>query len=129
MKFKLDENFGTRTQHIFDTSGYDVQTVRQEALQGASDMKLFEVCVQEQRCLVTLDLDFADVTRFRAVRTAGIVVIRVPRNPSLPLLESLIRQFLAALDRMPLDGNLWIVEPGRIRVHQRRDEGYDRADN
>jgi predicted nuclease of predicted toxin-antitoxin system len=129
MRFKLDENFGTRTQGIFETSGHDVQTVRQEALQGASDIRLFEVCVREQRCLVTLDLDFADVTRFRAVRTAGIVVIRVPRNPSLPLLESLIRQFLKALDRMSLDGNLWIVEPGRIRVHQRRDDEYDRADN
>ena len=129
MKFKLDENFGTRTQHIFQTSGYDVQTVRQEALQGANDFRLFEVCVREQRCLVTLDLDFADVTRFRAVRTAGIVVIRVPRNPSLPLLESLIRQFLTALERMPIGGDLWIVEVGRIRVHQRRVDGYDEEDD
>lgn len=96
-------------------------------MQGASDSTLFEVCVREQRCLVTLDLDFADVMRFRAARTTGIVVIRAPRNPSLPLLESLVRQFLAALDRMPIDGDLWIVEIGRIRVHQAdsRDEDDD----
>lgn len=129
MRFKLDENFGTRTQHIFEMSGHDVQTVRQEALQGASDLKLFDVCVREQRCLVTLDLDFADVTRFRSVRTAGIVVIRVPRNPSLPLLESLIRQFLAALERMPIGGDLWIVEVGRIRVHQYRVNEHDEEDD
>ena len=129
MRFKLDENFGTRTEHIFQTAGHDVQTVRQEALQGASDIKLFDVCVREQRCLVTLDLDFADVTRFRSVRTAGIVVIRVSRNPSLPLLESLIRQFLTALERMPISGDLWIVEAGRIRVHQQRVNGLDEEDH
>lgn len=47
MKFKLDENFGTRTQNTFEASGHDVQTVRQEALEGASDTWLFEVCAFE----------------------------------------------------------------------------------
>jgi hypothetical protein len=28
MKFKLDENFGTRTQELFRAAGHDVQTVR-----------------------------------------------------------------------------------------------------
>ena len=70
MRFKLDENFGTRTQHIFRGAGHDVQTVREEALRGASDWHLYEVCCAEQRCLVTLDLDFADVTRFPPEKTS-----------------------------------------------------------
>lgn len=56
MKFKLDENFGTRTQQIFRAAGHDVQTVCDEGLQGSSDQYLYEVCYTEQRCLVTLDL-------------------------------------------------------------------------
>lgn len=32
MKFKLDENFGIRTQHIFEKAEHDAQTVRQELL-------------------------------------------------------------------------------------------------
>jgi predicted nuclease of predicted toxin-antitoxin system len=104
MRFKLDENFGTRTQHIFETSGHDAQTVRQEALQGSSDTKLFDVCVREQRCLVTLDLDFADVTRFRSVRTAGIVVIRAPRNPSLSLSIRLNSTGLSQFGQLGIDG-------------------------
>jgi len=67
---------------------------------------------------VTLDLDFANVIRFSPKQLAGIVVIPVPKNPSLPLLENLIRQFLYAQNQMPIDKNLWIVEVGRIRVHQ-----------
>ena len=118
MKFKLDENFGTRTQHLFEQAGFDVHTVRQEALQGTSDHELYETCCREKRCLVTLDLDFADVTRFTASNSGGIVVIRLPRNPSLSLLEKLVRQFLQGMNQMPVAGCLWIVEVGRIRVHQ-----------
>lgn len=118
MKFKLDENFGTRTQRIFRAAGHDVQTVRDEGLQGSSDQHLYDVCRVEQRCLVTLDLDFADTIRFQPVQGAGIVVIRLPRNPSLPLLEQLVRQFLEMLTKMSISGRLWVVEIGRIRVHQ-----------
>jgi len=118
MKFKLDENFGTRTQQLFRAAGHDVQTVHDEGLQGSPDQYLYEVCCTEQRCLISLDLDFADVIRFPPNQSAGIVVIRVPRNPSLLLLEKLIRQFLKMLARMPVEKQLWIVEVGRIRVHQ-----------
>lgn len=118
MKFKLDENFGTRTQQIFRTMGLDLLTVRDQHLQGCADQRLFEVCCSEKRCLVTLDLDFSDVLRFPPHHAYGIVVIRVPHNPTLLLLEQLIRQFLKALETMPIDKKLWIVETGRIRVHQ-----------
>ena len=119
MKFKLDENLGTRTRNIFIDRGLDVHTVRDEKLQGTNDSDLYEVCCREQRTLVTLDLDFANIVRFPPQKGAGIVVIRLGRNPSLPLLEDLVRQFLDAMDNQPLlKGQLWVVEPGRIRVRQ-----------
>ncbi len=118
MKFKLDENFGTRTQQVFRAAGHDVATVREEGLQGCSDSDLYKVCRTEGRCLVTFDLDFADVTRFVPSDAHGIVVIRAPRNPSLDLLEQMVRQLLQALLRLSLEKQLWIVEVGRIRVHQ-----------
>ncbi|MBI5042792.1 MAG: DUF5615 family PIN-like protein [Nitrospirae bacterium] len=122
MRFKLDENFGRRTQHIFRAGGHDVQTVREEKLQGASDYHLYEVCCAEQRCLITLDLDFADIIRFPPAKAGGIVVIRVPKNPSLLLLEQIIHQFLKALTQMSVKNKLWIVEIGRIRIHQSETE-------
>jgi predicted nuclease of predicted toxin-antitoxin system len=69
MRFKLDENFGTRTQQLFQARGYDVETIRNQGLQGCSDQHLYEVCCAEHRCLVTLDLDFSEVTRFPPSRT------------------------------------------------------------
>ena len=118
MQFKLDENIGTRTQQLFRDAGHEVQTVSGQGLRGSSDRLLYEVCCSENRCLVTLDLDFADVTRFAPENTNGIVVIRVAENPSLGLLEQLVRQCLQAVSRQPIGKRLWIVEPGRIRVYQ-----------
>jgi predicted nuclease of predicted toxin-antitoxin system len=107
--------------------GHDVQTVVQEGLSGASDTKLYEICREENRCLITLDLDFADVVRFPPRSVGGIVVIRCPRNPSLILLERLVRSFLKALGAATIlgelspAGQLWIMEIDRIRVHQQND--------
>lgn len=118
MKFKLDENFGKRTQQLFQSSGHDVCTAREEGLSGATDEQIFVTCSSEARCLVTLDRDFCDITRFPPDGTAGIVVIRVPRNPSLRLLESLIEQLFRVLAESTVARQLWVVEPGRVRIHQ-----------
>jgi hypothetical protein len=37
------------------------------------------------------------------------------------MLELLIGRCLGALAQMPLEGSLWIVEMGQIRIHQRSD--------
>ncbi len=78
MKFKLDENFGTRTQQLFLAAGHDVSTVGSQGLCGSPDERLFEICGREGRCLVTLDIDFGDVTRFPPDSSAGVVVLRLP---------------------------------------------------
>lgn len=118
MKFKLDENFGKRMQHIFQKAGHDAKTTLEEDKQGCADRHLYDVCCSEQRRLVTMDLDFSDVTRFPPERSQGIAVVRIPRNPTLALLEQSIRLFLKKLDEMPIENNLWIIETTRIRVHQ-----------
>jgi predicted nuclease of predicted toxin-antitoxin system len=120
MNFKLDENFGARTQRIFQEYGHSVETVRSQKLEGCADTQLYAICCAEGRCLVTLDLDFSDVLRFPPEQGSGTVVIRVPQNPSLVLLERLVRQFLQTLTQMSVSQQLWIVEVGRIRVHQAR---------
>jgi predicted nuclease of predicted toxin-antitoxin system len=118
MKFKLDENFGTRTQKLFHQSGHEVITVREQSLQGSSDQIIYETYCREQFCLVTLDLDFCNVIRFPPERSGGIAVIRVPKNATMGALERLVTLFIKMLSRVPIEKQLWIVEMDRIRVHQ-----------
>ena len=123
MKLKLDENFGTRLQKLFTEAGHDAQTVLEQSLGGASDEAVLAACVKEERCLVTLDLDFANVLRFPPTATAGIVILRPPRNPALSSLEALARDFMSGLRQNDVRRHLWIVEPGRIRIHQDDETG------
>jgi len=50
MKFKLDENFGARTQEIFRGAGHDIQTVSRSEEKGAKMEKMKEEdfeCIKE----------------------------------------------------------------------------------
>ena len=123
MKFKLDENLGRRGKDVLAALGHDVTTAVEQSLAGAEDHQLIERCRVEGRCLVTLDLDFANPLVFVPSHYAGIAVLRLPSRPSQADLLTLVRVLAAGLEREPIDGRLWIVEAGRIRVHQEQPEG------
>jgi len=117
MKFKLDENFGTSTQEIFQKGDHDVQTVREEELLGAPDHEVFAAALGEDRILVSLDHDFGNVLTYRHEETAGVAIINPPGRLSLDLLPLLVQTLLEALKKNDIRGRLWIIEPGRIREH------------
>jgi predicted nuclease of predicted toxin-antitoxin system len=117
VKFKLDENLSPHSASILMESGFEADTVVQEGLGGASDTDLFAIRRREQRCLVTLDLDFADVTRFPPHEASGMAVLRSPRPITPAILRTLLRGLVDALQREVIEGRLWIIEPGRVRIH------------
>jgi predicted nuclease of predicted toxin-antitoxin system len=51
--------------------GHDVHTVVDEALVGSSDERIWTRCQEEERLLVTQDLDFSDSRKFKPGRLAG----------------------------------------------------------
>ena len=59
MKFKIDENLPIEFAELLQNEGYGASTIYSENLKGAKDPTVIAVCQQEQRVLITLDLDFA----------------------------------------------------------------------
>jgi predicted nuclease of predicted toxin-antitoxin system len=119
VRIKVDENIGRSGIRLQD--GHDVMTVREQQLVGAADEELFKACVAEHRILITMDRDFGHVRRFPPTQSAGIVILELGGPASVQLLCSRIRQFLALAATRPIDGQLWILEPGRVRVHLEKD--------
>jgi predicted nuclease of predicted toxin-antitoxin system len=119
LKFKLDENLGTLGIDILASAGHDVATTVEQQLSGVSDSQLYEVYCREQRVLITLDHDFGHVLRFPPEPSAGIVVLECRGRLSPTTIGERIREFAAVLAERTIDRELWIVEPGRVRVHQR----------
>ena len=117
MKLKLDENIGRRGLKVVASAGHDVMTVRDQHLQGISDEALFDVCVREQRVLVTLDHDFGQTIRFPPHKSAGIVVLEPGPRATVGAIVDRLKEFLAASRSHAVAGALWIVEPGRLRIH------------
>ena len=123
MKFKLDENIGRRGLDFLSAAGHDAMTVRDQALGGATDEKLFEICSSEGRTLITLDHDFGQVTRFPPAVSAGIVILEAGPRVSVRSILDRLKDFLSVLERHSVVGSLWIVEPGRVRIHLSKDDG------
>lgn len=117
LAFKLDENLSAAFKSPLLAAGHDVATVADQSLRGASDRRIAAICKQESRCLITADEDFAQILSYPPEQYAGIVVLRHPQ-PTLQRLEELVRQVVVALKNETLAGRLWIVEPGRIRIHE-----------
>ncbi len=121
MKIKVDENIGSSGIDLLRQAGQDVMTVREEGLAGAADEVVFQACVAEARTLITLDRDFGQVPRFPPKQAAGIVVLELGGPASVRRLHDRLRDFLALAATRSVSGELWIVEPGRVRVHLERD--------
>lgn len=121
MNLKLDENLDVRLAVILRQAGHEVATVRDQGLAGSDDQTLYRHCASEARVLVTLDLDFASVLRYPPEASGGIVVFRGP-DDLLPTLRILTETMIVALAKASPAGQLWIVEPGRVRVHEPRSE-------
>ena len=122
LKIKLDENIGRRGVEFLKAAGHDVMTVRDQRLEGSKDLTLYGVCVQERRVLVTLDRDFGEVLRFPPTPSAGIVVLDVGSRASISAIHGRLRDFLTVADGQQVAGKLWIVEPGRVRIHLAKDD-------
>lgn len=117
MQLKLDENLGKRGQELLSAAGHDVTTVVEQQLAGAGDDDLIDVCRREQRCLVTLDLDYSNPFHFPPEQYCGIAVLRPSGRATAQNLEACLLSLISAFDREPIAGRLWIAERNRVRVY------------
>lgn len=91
--------------------------VRDQGLSGAPDDRIFEICGSEGRTLITLDRDFGHVLRFPPAASHGIVILAMSDRSTADEMATRLQEFLAVLTIRTLDRELWIVEPGRVRIH------------
>ena len=105
MKLKIDENLPCECADILRGGGFDADTVADERLSGAEDSRIADQCQSEGRVLITLDLDFANIRAYPPADYAGIIILRSKKQDRIALVLA---------NRGP-EGELWIVEPDRIR--------------
>jgi predicted nuclease of predicted toxin-antitoxin system len=115
VRFKIDENLSRACAEVLRAAGYDAMTVCEQALSGASDVDLAQICVDEGRVLVTADLDLSDLRQFPIEGRPGYIVVRLKDQTRNRQVE-IMRRILKLLATQPLHDRLWIVDDDKVRV-------------
>lgn len=112
MRFLVDENLPREVAQLLIQREHDVLYVPDSDLRRSEDDKLWTFASEEQRILVTKDLDFPLMTR---PVPAGLVLIRVPPEWGRREIAGL---FSRVIERIEVEGmsKIVVVTPSRIRV-------------
>jgi predicted nuclease of predicted toxin-antitoxin system len=95
VKLKLDENIARSVAPRLAALGFDVDTVLAEQLGGRSDADVWAAAQTEDRFVVTQDLDFSDVRKFRPGTHAGVLIVRLPDSEQWRVGDHLVAWFSA----------------------------------
>jgi len=94
VKLLLDENLSSRQAANLRQLGYDAVSAAEVGLSGQPDNTIREFAIQDGRVPVTLDSDFADLTRFPTAGTPGVLRLKI--HP--PTEEKIRQQLKTALE-------------------------------
>jgi predicted nuclease of predicted toxin-antitoxin system len=115
VKFKYDENLPADLGDLFRAGGHDAHSVLDEQMRGAADPIIAKVCQDEQRILITLDLDFSNIKTYPPQDYHGIIVLRLVRQDRDTVL-AIMPRILALLQSETIAQRLWIVDDNRTRI-------------
>lgn len=115
MRLLLDENIPRSLFEHLIAQGHDVVAVA-ERMSGAVDQEVLQLATQEERVLVTVDQDFANILRFPQFTHAGILFLRSKIiNPAV--IKQLLDGVLATVAPDRIYGRLVVVSFRHIRIY------------
>lgn len=118
-RFVIDEDMPRSTAPALRTKGYEALDVRDFGLRGKSDDEVFKFAQKENAVILTGDLGFGNILQFPLGNHSGIVIAHFPNEVSTSELNSQIIKAVEILSENDFNGNLIIVEPGKIRIRRK----------
>lgn len=115
LRFKVDENLPTEVAMLLRDAGYDAVTVVDQKMGGRDDLVIAEICQDEQRIIVSLDLDFSDIRSYSPIDFAGIIVFRMVKQNKSRIVAS-AKRVIPLLGSEEIAGKLWVVDESRVRI-------------
>lgn len=91
MKIKLDENLPSALVYRLQALGHEVDTVPGEHLTGCNDEEVWLAAQRDERFLITQDLDFSDIRRYKPGTHMGLCSFALRTLAALPWRNALRR--------------------------------------
>lgn len=114
-KLKLDENLSIHLKPVLANAGFDVMTAADEGLLSQSDERISHAARSENRVLLTLDLEFANLRKHPPGRHPGIVLFR-PKTFGPRAVSRFVLEFFKNNSMEDLVGCTVVVDPSRVRI-------------
>jgi predicted nuclease of predicted toxin-antitoxin system len=95
--------------------GHDVLTAADENLLSHPDTEIARAAKEEQRMLMTLDVEFADLRKYPPGSHPGVILFR-PLSLSPLSVNAFITDFVRRTDLNKLDACVAVVDPVHVRV-------------
>lgn len=119
LKFVIDEDIPRSTARVLKARGFEVLDVRDCGLRGKSDDEVFEFAQKEKAVILTGDMGFGNLLHFPVGSHSGIVIAHFPNEISSSESNNQIVKAFNNLTEADFNGNLIIIEPGKIRIRRR----------
>ena len=115
MRFLGDMGLAQSTLVWLRNKGYDAIHLREEGLHRLSDTDITEKARQEDRIIITFDLDFGDIMAATGKTTPSVIILRLDdQRPQR--VNCRLKQVLADSSESLLKGAIISVDENRHRV-------------
>lgn len=115
MKFLADMGVSIRVVEWLRAEGHDARHLREEGLQRLPNGAIFEKADDENRILLTFDLDFGEIVALSGKRRVSVVIFRLRDARSVRQIARLTK-VIAESSHALVEGAVVVVEDGRHRV-------------
>ena len=114
ISFLADECIFSVTVGFLRNKGWDVTTINEIGLQGAKDTLVLKKAQEMEVVLLTRDMDFADIRRFKPSAHCGVIVLKMRYNKSYQV-HAVLYKMLQELEDDEFAGTLFVLDHSKWR--------------
>jgi predicted nuclease of predicted toxin-antitoxin system len=113
MRFLADENCDANLVKKLREAGHDVAFVLEDQ-PGSDDLEVVRLAREQNRVILTADLDFGQLSEFERELPPGIVLLRLHPLQRASRIERIVDVLNSLGDA--IQHNVVVIEPGQVRV-------------
>ncbi len=116
MKFLLDENLPLSLVQSLRDPNFDVEHVILQGLRGVSDQEIALYARENNRILITKDLEFGNPLIYNKEAHYGLIILRLPYYTKKERIVQILRYFLKEIDVNKLKGKIVVLQLKGYRI-------------
>lgn len=111
--FLVDECVSSQTIQLIKSLGFSVESLQEFGKCGAKDEEVLRLAQERKSILVTYDVGFGDITKYRSYSHSGIIIVKAHDCKSLQQCHKVLKKLLKT--ETEFEETLFIVDRSKYR--------------